>query len=325
MTAPGRLESGERAHRLAGRAVLVTGATGFLGSHLCRRLRGCGAEVHGVSRRPPSAQDGGWHWCDGDMADMSDARRILRGIRPQFVFHLAGHARGGRARDLVLPTLHSNLVTTVNLLMEATEVGCERIVIVASMEEPRPDEVAPVPSSPYAASKWAATVYSRMFHELYHAPVVIARVFMTYGPGQRETFKLIPHVILSLLKDQSPELSSGDRAIDWIYQDDVMDGLIAAAEAPAVEGCIMDLGSGALVSIHDLVRRLETLVGSSASPVFGALTDRPREQVRAANIAYTFEKIGWQPKTALDQGLAQTVDWYRAHLQTFETAGPNAS
>lgn len=132
---------------------------------------------------------------------------------------------------------------TVNLLTVAAEMGCcERIILTGSHDEPDPDESSAdtfVPSSPYAASKLAANSYARMFHALYQLPVSIARIYMAYGPAQRDLNKLIPYVILSLLRGQTPRLSTGRRPMGWIYIDDVIDGMIATAQSRTVDGQAM--------------------------------------------------------------------------------------
>jgi UDP-glucose 4-epimerase len=136
---------------------------------------------------------------------------------------------------------------------------------------------------------------------------------MTYGPGQNER-KLVPHVILSLLNDQAPKLSSGNQLIDWIYIDDVIDGFLAAAEAQEVEGETIDLGSGSLISIREVVEQISALVGARIAPQFHAVPDRPGEPVRVADMHAASVKLGWQPRTSLRAGLAQTIRWYRSEF-----------
>ena len=226
--------------------VLITGGSGFIGWHLCRRLYDEGSEVHATSRTARTIAGRGPVWWQADMSDLSTARRLLAAVRPDIVFHLAGSVGASPNLELVLPTYQSLLSSTVNILISATEAGVRRTILAASY--PVPGEKEPTPSSPYAAAKWAAAGYGRMFHSLYQTPVVIVRPFTTYGPAQA-TSKLIPSVTLSLLRGEVPKLSSGRRSADWVYIGDVIEGLLTAAIGPEIDGKTIDLGSGSLVSI----------------------------------------------------------------------------
>lgn len=299
--------------QLSEQKILVTGASGFIGSRLCDRLYNNGAEVHAISRTIQTSDHSSVRWWQGNLEDIAVVRQILRSVQPDVIFHLASYVAGSRNLELVLPTFHSNLASTVNLLAVASEISCHRIVLIGSLEEPQPDS-NPTPCSPYAAAKWASSAYGRMFYQLYQTPVVIARLFMVYGCGQKDLNKLIPYVTLSLLQGQPPQLASGQRLVDWIYIDDVINGLLAAAVTPDVEGCTVDLGSGILTPIHAIVQQLVELINAQVTPLFGALPDRPLEQVRVANTADTYAKLGWQPLVSLEEGLQLTVDWYKSQL-----------
>jgi UDP-glucose 4-epimerase len=298
---------------LSGRKILVTGASGFLGSHLTRRLCQSGAEVHAVSRTQRTTKGNGPSWWQADMADLGSAREVLATVKPHIVYHFAGLSTADPSFELVLPILRSLLVSTVNVLALAKELGGCRVVLAASLTEPESGDTHPTPTSPYAAAKWASSGYARMFHQLYRQPVVMVRPFMTYGPAQ-DPRKLVPYVILCLLRGESPKLSSGRQQFDWVYIDDVIEGLLAAAVVRDVEGCTIDLGSGTLVPMRMIVDQLVTLTGAQIKPAFGALPDRPFEQSRVANTIDAHARLSWQPKTSLHDGLKQTVDWYRHRL-----------
>jgi UDP-glucose 4-epimerase len=294
----------------AGRRVMVTGARGFIGSALCGRLRHLGAEVHGVSRQP--VERDGVRWSVADLAQPDSARAVMRDIEPEIVFHLASHVSGSRALAAVAPTVSDNLLTTVHLLTMACELGRPRVILAGSMEEPDRGDPDPTPVSPYAAAKWAATAYGRMFHALYELQVATLRVFMVYGPGQSDGTKLVPYVTRSLLRGQPPELSSGTRKVDWVYVDDVVSAFIAAACTESLGGLVVDVGSGELVTIRSLVDRLGTSVGGDVRPIFGARADRPAEREPVADVTRTERLLGWTARTPLDVGLARTVEWFRA-------------
>lgn len=294
----------------AGRKVLVTGASGFIGVNLCRYLGNAGSHVHATSRTKRGSEPGGPTWWQGDLSDLATAHRLLSSIKPDFIFHLAGMVGASPEIGLVLPTFHSLLASTVNILTVSAEGPLCRIVLVASLTEPQASAGEPTPGSPYAAAKWASGAYGRMFHRLYGTPCVMVRPFMAYGPGQ-DPKKLIPSVTQALLKGESPKLSSGQWEADWVYIDDVVDGFLRAAQVSGIEGTTVDLGSGTLLSVRAVVEQLAAVIGGEIKPVFGALPDRPFEQVRLADTARTFATLGWKASTALDRGLQQTVDWYR--------------
>lgn len=294
---------------------MITGASGFLGQHLCRSLRDKGCEIHASSRQPRAARMGsGPVWWEANLAELTDARRLFAKIRPDIVFHLAGSVTAKPDLDLVLPMYHSQLTSTINALIAAHEFGSRRIVLTGSLTEPVPGLAEPTPQSPYAAAKWAAGAYARMFHGLYQTPAVILRPFMTYGPAQGES-KLIPSVVLSLLRNEAPKLASGRTKADWVYVADVIDGFLRAALQPNIDGKTIDLGSGHLVSIREIVNRLAEVTGSGVKPLFGALPDRPGENEFAANTAAASELLGWQAATPLDRGLRLTAEWFAKMLK----------
>jgi nucleoside-diphosphate-sugar epimerase len=299
----------------AGNSILVTGATGFIGSALCRQLSSYGVDLHGISRQ--SSPDNGLpvRWWTGDLSDYDRVQAVMGEVKPDVLFHLGSHVAGSREIDLVFPTFQSNLQSTVNLLTAAVRVGCRRVVLAGSMEEPEDSDGAAVPCSPYAAAKWASNAYARMFRELYGLSVTTARIFMVYGPGQMDLKKLIPYVTLSLLRKNAPQLTSGHRQIDWIYVDDVVKGLVAMAATERITSDRIDLGSGKLASIQTIVEKLVDIIDASITPQFGSVPDRPLEQSRVARVAESTGIIGWKPAISLEEGLSQTVAWYRRQLE----------
>jgi nucleoside-diphosphate-sugar epimerase len=139
---------------LSGHRILITGASGFIGSHLCRQLREDGStELYAISRTQHFDSIEGLHWQQGDLTDIATTRKLLMDIKPDVIFHLASLNKGTRTLDHVLPTFVGNLMTAVNLMLAASEIGCRRIVLCNSLEECNPGDFRCVPSSPYAAAK----------------------------------------------------------------------------------------------------------------------------------------------------------------------------
>jgi nucleoside-diphosphate-sugar epimerase len=309
-------ESATSEGSLGGVRCLVTGAAGFIGRALSLRLSALGADLHRLAREAPDADAiGHWHRCD--VADLGQVRREFKAFRPEVVFHLAGRVSGSRDMDLVLPTLTDNLLSTVNVLLEAADAGCSRIVCLGSLQEPD-DSAFPTPNSPYAASKLAASSYVRMFAELYAVPAVVGRPYMVYGPGQLDFAKLVPCVVSRLLNGQVVELSSGLQVFDWVYIDDVVSALICLAQAPAVRGLTVGIGTGRLTSVRDVALAIADRIGARAGLRFGAIEDRRLEKTRCADVEETAHRIGWRAAVSLPDGLERTVEWYRAYFRARE-------
>jgi nucleoside-diphosphate-sugar epimerase len=185
------------------------------------------------------------------------------------------------------------------------------VLLVCSAEEVRECEPGKQLSSPYGAAKMAATMYGRLFENLYGLPVVLTRPLMAYGPGQGDA-KLIPYVIRSLIRNEPPQLSSCSRYCDFVFVDDVIRGFLRAAIGSHVGGTVLELGTGRAVMTRDVVERLARLSGASAPPAFGALPDRPETPMIAADLGTTERLIGWTPRWSLDAGLAATFEHYAA-------------
>lgn len=302
----------------ADRSVVVTGGTGFIGRHLCRRLTDLGAKVGVVSRsdRDERASSFGlervsWHRTGPMEASPNEpsegnavCRSLFEELQPEVVFHLAGLVKGTRDRDTVLPMMQSNLETAVRWMDAAAHVGCSRFVQAGSLEEP--DDLESAPASPYAASKLAASAYARLFAAQYGLSTAVARIFMVYGPGPQDENKLVPYVIRRLLAGEALELSGGTRPVDWIFVEDVAEGLVALADSDAP---VAELGSGELNTVRDVVERIANEIGHDGDLPFGSRADRREERVRRAEIDRN--RIDWRPKTGLAAGLQRTVEWFR--------------
>lgn len=295
--------------------VVVTGASGFIGSRLIDRLNELGAKVHALSRKHNSEDKNNIHWHNADLTNYKKTEQIVLSTNPNYIFHLASEVTGKRDLDMVLPTLSNNLISSVHILTAATKAHCEKVVLAGSLEEPEYTNSLQVPASPYAAAKWASAGYARMFKELYSTPAITAKIFMVYGPGQSDLNKLVPYVILSLLRGNVPKLMSGNRPVDWIFVDDVIEGLLIAATSKNSDRKSFDIGSGNLITVREIVETIIDLLNSTITPEFGALPDRLMEQVRVANFDSQNKYPEWAPKYSLKEGLKITIAWYQEQYE----------
>jgi len=293
---------------------VVTGASGFIGSSVGRRLRALGAHVHGLSRtQAPADAVNSWSACD--LISASNVTTALAEARPEVIFHVAATPRWDRELSSVLPTVGDFLLSFINLVNAAMQTGVRRIICTGSLQEPD-QTLPPVPNTPYAAAKFAASAYARMFAQEFAVPVTIVRPFMVYGPGQRDFTKLVPYVLNRLLQQQPAELSSGQQRFDWVYVDDVAEAMVLAASREDLVGATLDVGSGSLTSVAEIAVGLARRVGRPELLQFNARPDRTHESTRAADIAATAACLGWKARTPLQEGLDLTVQWYRRAHQS---------
>lgn len=295
--------------KLSGKKILITGATGFMGGHLLDEMRNKNIEIHATSRAMQANENGGnITWWQGTLQDENFAASLFSEVEPDLVFHMAGDVTAANDIDHVSTTYHSLLTSTINLLTLAGRYNCERVLLTGSGTEPVGENA--VPNSPYSAAKWATTVYGKMFCDLYKLPVVLIRPFMGYGPGQ-PSGKIIPFVINSFLNHTAPRLSNGYWITDWVYINDTVQGILSAATAENCTGIPIDLGTGVLTSVREIIEKITFIMQPENGPVFGALPDRHVEHTRRADTETAFQKLNWKAATFLDDGLRQTIAWHK--------------
>lgn len=303
--------------------VLVTGGTGFMGRHLVRALAARGDEVCVVGRRPPGALPAealpaGTRYEPTDLALPGAAAALLGRLRPERVFHLASAVDVRRDLGLLDEQVRSTQMSAVHVARACLEHGVGRLVHVGTCEEygngPAPfrEEQDPAPVSPYSAAKVAATAFVRMLSASFGLPAVVVRPFLTYGPGQTAG-QMIPALIRSALDGRDFPMTGGEQTREFNYVDDVVDGFLRAAEAPGVEGLVINIGCGEPRRIRDVATLVLRLLGDPVRAEFGKLPYRPGEtwdfycsNERARRL------LGWSPRVGLEDGLQRTIAWFRA-------------
>ena len=312
---------------VSGKRVLVTGAGGFIGSHVTRALLARGAEVYAMSSSvssllPVRLADiaGDIRIVEANVADRSAMDAMARTVKPELVAHLAAFTHVGKSFLRVDESLTTNIHGTVNLLL-ALGGDYERFVYTGTSEiygdvpTPFREDARVNPVSPYSVSKYAGERYCLMFHEAYGWPVVCLRPFNAYGPWQTPD-RVIPEIILTALQGRELLTTEGTQTREFNFVEDLADGFVAALGAPGAEGEVINLGCGQDVAIRDLVRTVLELMGNPIEARIGALPHRPTEiWSMYCDNTRARELLGWRPAHTLDEGLSRTIDWYRTEWE----------
>jgi UDP-glucose 4-epimerase len=317
-----------RSPDLRGARVLVTGGSGFLGSHLVHRLHGMGSEVH-VLTRYNSVIDNvrlARIWdklevIEGDLRN-PDSLALLRRTKFDVVFHFAAYNHVGDSFVHVIEAMSSNAMGTANLV--ETCADCQLFVYIATSEvyglqreTPWHEGLTPFPISPYAVGKYSGELYARMAWHVRQRPVVVLRPFNAYGPYQSPR-AVVAEIILKCLRGEPVRATAGVQTRDFNYVGNLIDGVLLAATEPRAVGDVINLGSGQEISIRDLILRIHALTGSQSALEIGALPYRPTEIWRmAADSRKAADVLGWQPTVGFEEGLERTVAWYRKFVQVY--------
>jgi NAD dependent epimerase/dehydratase len=316
-----------------GRRVLVTGAAGFIGSHLAEELVRRGAEVNAFVRYNSA---GRWGWLDesehkddlrvfaGDIRDPETLAGAMEGV--EVVFHLAALIAIPYSYVTPLAYVRTNVEGTTNVLEAARAAGVGRVVHTSTSEVYGTARTVPIHEShplqgqsPYSASKIGADKIAESFHAAFDLPVVVLRPFNTFGPRQSAR-AVIPTIITQALAGDTVRLGALAPTRDLTLVSDTADGFICAGESPGAVGRTINLGVGQEISIGDLAERIQALMGKTVSVEHDQQRDRPPnsevERLLSDN-TLAREVLGWTPRSTLDEGLLRTIEWMERHLDRY--------
>src|ERR1035437_237485 len=316
-----------------GRRVLVTGAGGFVGSHLTERLVRAGARVRAMVHYNAL---GTWGWLDqspvrGDIdviaADLADRDSVVRAMKgSEIVFHLGALIAIPYSYEAPASYVHTNVIGTLNVLQAARELGVERVVHTSTSEVYGTAQYVPIDEkhplqgqSPYSASKIGADKMAEAFHRSFGVPVVTLRPFNTFGPRQSAR-AVIPTIITQCLAGDTVHLGSLEPTRDFIYVSDSVEGYLLAASTDKVVGMTINLGSGREISVGGLGTTITQMTGSAATIESDERRLRPEasevDRLLADN-SLAQSLLGWRPQVTLEDGLARTIDWIRQNPERF--------
>ena len=301
----------------------MTGAGGFIGSHVVRALLAEGAEVYAMSSSVSSllpvrladvAAD--VRIVEASVADRSAMEAMARSVKPELVAHLAAFTHVGKSFRRVDENIATNVQGTVNLL-QALAGEYERFVYTGTSEiygdipTPFREDALVNPVSPYSVSKYAGELYCRMFHKAYRWPIVCLRPFNAYGPWQTPD-RIIPEIVLTALQGRELLTTEGRQTREFNFVSDLADGFVAALTAPDVDGEVINLGCGQDIAIRDLTVKVLDMMGNPVTARIGAVPHRPTEiWSMYCDNTKARKLLGWSPAHTLDGGLEETIAWYR--------------
>jgi NAD dependent epimerase/dehydratase len=317
-----------------GKRVLVTGAGGFIGSHLVERLVETGARVRAFVRYTSRGEAGflrevkgstSLEVVAGDLRDMQAVDEAVRGM--EVVFHLGAMISIPYSYVHPVEVVESNVLGTLNVLMACRRHEVRRVVQASSSEVYGTAVSVPIDEghrlqgqSPYSASKIGADKLAESFTCAYGLGVMTVRPFNTYGPRQSAR-AVIPAIISQALTREVVKLGNLETRRDFTYVDDTVRGFVQAGEAEGVEGRVINLGTGEEVSIGELARLIIEMMGRSVRVEVDEQRLRPeRSEVMrlVSDNSLARELIGWQPEVKLEEGLARTIKWVEKHIELFE-------
>jgi nucleoside-diphosphate-sugar epimerase len=307
---------------------LVTGGAGFIGSHLADALLRRGHHVRILDDFSSGRQGNldvlpaGAEVIAGDVADLDTCRSAVAGM--EYVLHQAAIPSVPRSVEDPLGSNRANVVGSLQLLVAARDAGVRRFVYAGSSSAygdapglPRSEEMPPSPLSPYALQKLVSEQYCQMFTRLYGLETVTIRYFNVFGPRQNPGSPysgVISLFCTALLEGRQPIIyGDGEQTRDFTYIANIVDGVLRACAAPQAVGEVINVATGLRISLNELLRTLTRLAGSSVEPLYrssraGDVRDSQADISKARRL------LGYAPSVGLEEGLRQTLDWYRTEM-----------
>jgi len=304
---------------------LVTGAAGFIGSNIIRRLLKDNCEVRGFDNfstgKRGNLEDfegkGNFELIEGDLRNPGEIKKALKNV--DVVMHEAAVPSVQRSVENPVFVNDSNINGTLNLLIAAKEEGVRKVVYASSSsiygcnkKLPKKEDMPVEPISPYSLSKYTGERYCQIFSEIYSLPTICLRYFNVFGPYQdpnSEYSAAIPKFIDLMLEDKQPVIfGDGEQSRDFTYIENVVEANILAADSD-ITGEVINIACGEKVSINEVVQILSTILNKDIKPVYKE-TRVGEVKHSLADISKAKNKIGYKPKYKFAEGLRKTVEWF---------------
>lgn len=316
--------------------VLVTGAGGFIGSHLVERLINLGTSVKAFVRYNSRNNQGCLELLPlgvkekidviyGDLRDPESVRNLMEDV--DMVFHLGALISIPYSYVCPREVIETNIMGTLNVLKASKDKSIKKVIHTSTSEVYGTAQFVPInethsfqAQSPYSASKIGADMIADSFYKSFDLPVSIIRPFNTYGPRQSSR-AVIPTIVTQALTQKKIFLGSMHPTRDFTFVEDTVDGFIKIAEANESIGQVINIGSDFEISIADLSDKIIAMVGRDVEVVFDATRIRPPEsevERLLADNTKARKLLGWEPRVPFDVGLKRTIDWISEHLALYK-------
>ncbi|MCW7466222.1 NAD-dependent epimerase/dehydratase family protein [Leptospira levettii] len=296
--------------------LLVVGGTGFIGSHLVREGLKRGLDSYSLSLSKSKNTISGVTYLQADIRNNESVVNAIGSIKFDYVIHCGGyinHVNYSNGGDNVI---QEHLTSLYSIVKALDKTNMKRFLLLGSSDEygaaeaPQNENIRELPISPYSFAKVAGAHFLQMLFRTEKFPGTIARLFLTYGPGQDDK-RFLPQIIKGCLENKEFPTSSGEQYRDFCYIDDTVEGLFKILESTVVSGEIINISSGVKVTIREMIEKVVGLVGSG-KPKFGEIPYRVGENMALyADVNKAYELIGWKASVSLDDGLKRTIEFYQ--------------
>lgn len=311
--------------------VLITGANGFIGSHILERMIEYNAELSIILRESSDL----WRIEDylgsvnvyyADIRDLDDVSNCIRKIKPEIIFHMAAYGVDARKNN-IYEAIDTNIIGTVNLLHAIGKIGCEKFVNTGTSmqygnKEGFIDEESNyTPNNIYGSTKAASTILA---HQIANEMDIDITTIIPFGVfGEKEgSHKFFPQVILSVLNNKEVKLTPCMQQRDYCYVENIVDGFIMAAETGKTRNMILNIGSGVTLPLKYYVELIIKEMNMEAKVNYGALEYRKNDLWNPkVNIDRIKKVLGWYPKISLEEGIKMTVGWYKNNFHYYDVRG----